>query len=487
MTFSNILNTSAFAYSFGVELIFTSRSTFMTKWKPILDGLLLFLHTSGISVELNRGMSGRILSNIAILAKIQDKIAMKRGAIGVLPDLYRRNLAKLEQSNHPRVPPQTEACRYVKYAVAAYGVAMIEAAEVTVYGSVQWRKKGQSNNPPNTSSSRMDDIDERQRRYEQATSSYYDEDLLRVAISAHIDIPGEDIEMMNISHDNVDTLRHFIAVDREHKAIVWSIRGSLAMSDIIIDIGGFSSPFCGGEAHSQIAKSAEDLWKAAGDKILGLLKANDGFELVLCGHSLAAGVAALLNILLHEDKCARLGGRSCRCFAFASPPVFTPLDAAEDAVKACISYIHGNDCVPFLSVDSIRHLFAAINTIEDCKLTAFQRLRIMWGYINDIDLITLLRVERALTEALPVKQGAPVLLIPACVNVWMRQIDQDLLIAEDVQLDANASAELPPDPSFDAVLADSAKLAHLGIQLESSMVEDHFPNGYEASLYYLQD
>jgi Lipase (class 3) len=492
-TVSSILNTAGFVYSIGVELLLTSRRTFKRKWKPILDALQLFLDTTGISVELQRGLNRRFLVNIAILAKIQDKILMRRGAKGSPPDFDRRSLAAFEGHDAttnaaPHVHPKEEAQHYVKYAVAAYGIPMIQAAEVSTYGSIQ--SCTESNSPPQ-SQKRIDDTGKgphRGRRSMSPSDSFYTPESLLSVMTVHIGIPEEDIYLMNVADDVVDNLRHFVAVDRGHKAVVLSIRGTLALSEVIIDIGGFSRPYCGGEAHSEIANAAERIWDTAGGLIVELLAKNDGFELVICGHSLGGGAASLLNILLHEDDRSKLGGRRCRCFAFASPPVYTPLEAAKDAVNACTNYIHDNDSVPFLSIDSVRHLFAAINVIEDCNLTTLTRCRILMGSYSDIDLITLLRVERALAEPLRTIKGAPVLLIPACANVWMRHVDEEHNISSDnARLNPEALEELPPGTPYDSVLADSAKLARLWVQLETDMVNDHFPNEYEASLYNLRD
>jgi hypothetical protein len=493
------MNATGFMYSFGVELILTSRSTFKKKWIPILRGLQIFLRTSGISIELERGLNRRILDNIGILAKIQDKIILKRGAKGPNSNLDCRRLAALDipgklttvsnkqlpGQKHCQLHSKEEAQRYVKFAAAAYGIEMIESAEIAVYGSVQWNKK----KILDASSSASLDMDKGRRHLKRESSTYYDPEMLLSVISAHINIPEDDIYMMNMSDDKVDSLRYFIAIDKERKAVVLSVRGTLALTEVIIDIGAFSRPFCGGEAHSQIAESAEKIWDSANQTILSLLRANNGFELIICGHSLGGGAANLLNVLLHENKGLRISGRSCRCFSFASPPVFCPLDAAKDAVKASTNYIHGNDCVPFLSIDSIRHIFAAINAIENCRLSALTRSRILWGSPDVIDILTLLRVERALTEALPLRKGAPVLLIPAYVNVWMRELEQEeLLITVEKELDSDVLEELVPVVKpFDCVYADSTKLAHLGIQLATCMLEDHFPNGYELALYNLQD
>merc|ERR1719424_1214124 len=137
------------------------------------------------------------------------------------------------------------------------------------------------------------------------------------------------------------------------------------------------------------------------------------------GHSLGAGVACLLAVLLAKEEEA-LAAR-VRCFAFAPPPVFAPLSAARGVeVRA---FLHGEDCVPFLSVDAGRRLLASLRaagTIADTH-SALAVSRMVFGRCApSADLVA--AVSRAARGVdLPRVERAPRLLIPASSVVWVRQ------------------------------------------------------------------
>jgi Lipase (class 3) len=225
-------------------------------------------------------------------------------------------------------------------------------------------------------------------------------------------------------------------------------------------------PFCGGDAHSEIATMAERIWDVAGPTVLQLLEENPQYELVLTGHSLGAGTASLLNILIHHDKQELIGKRTVHCFAFAAPPIFAPLHAAPDAIRACTNYIHERDVVPFLSVDAVRHLCACIQAVEDLELSWRQRMELITWY-KDPSKELLDAVRLANENRLDPKPGAPLLAIPAAANVWMRENKET--------------------GRYDFKICESQALATLGIFLNSKMFEDHFPSRYEHAFHNLDD
>lgn len=102
----------------------------------------------------------------------------------------------------------------------------------------------------------------------------------------------------------------------------------------------FIGPFCGGEAHSEMANQAERVWSVASGTVKDALDQHHNYELVITGHSLGAGTACLVHILCHSKRLVR---RKMRCFAFASPPVFTPLQLIPNAVRSTTNYIHQKD------------------------------------------------------------------------------------------------------------------------------------------------
>jgi len=204
---------------------------------------------------------------------------------------------------------------------------------------------------------------------------------------------------------------------------------------------------------------AEQLWIAAGDSVLKALNENEGYELILTGHSLGAGTACLLNIMLHSKGNQRVEGRKVRCFAYAAPPVFSPLELVPRAVQSTTNYIHEKDVVPFLSIDSVRHVFSSVRVIEDRlkQMKRLERYKLSIG-LSEPDETLIEAVREASHKRLEPKKGAPILAIPAAASIWMRE---------------------QPSGLYDYEICDPIALSTLGVAIDIKMVEDHLPPRYE--------
>ena len=179
----------------------------------------------------------------------------------------------------------------------------------------------------------------------------------------------------------------FIAVDPRRKTAFLSVRGTHTMADVITDLvsspesdegvstvigGTMSSQGSGGaakiHAHGGMLASARAVLSRARAIVKHLL-APDGYALIITGHSLGAGTAALLTLMLHSELGTRAdddeslkaltefffpssstdadGSKDKQrqtpipripiaCYAFACPPI---LDAAS--ALACSSHASG--------------------------------------------------------------------------------------------------------------------------------------------------
>ena len=322
---------------------------------------------------------------------------------------------------------------YMRYATAVYGDSMISAAEMDVLG--KWDN-----------------------RLAPAT---------KTRISEHIGVPENDIVLMDVDYDgDVNHLRHFIAVDHANKKVVLAIRGTFSLSEVVVDVAAFSRPFCGGEAHSEMATMAERVWEVAGETVNHSLKEHKDYEFIITGHSLGAAAACLLNIICHRNGKELIGGRKIRCFAYATPPCYAPYELAGEAAKDCINHIHADDAVPFLSVDSVRHAFSSVLAIQEQNLGYWKRMRLLVG-LDEPNERMIKAVQRASKKRLPAKAGAPILVIPAAVTLWMREKEQI-------------------KGKYDIKICDSRRLPSLGIPIHSSMLQDHFPSSYEHALHNLE-
>ncbi|KAJ8608390.1 hypothetical protein CTAYLR_008154 [Chrysophaeum taylorii] len=125
---------------------------------------------------------------------------------------------------------------------------------------------------------------------------------------------------------------------RKDKALL-SVRGSATSTDWLINSDASRARTNGGYAHcGMLAAARAILDKCGARKVLETLF-DAGFELEIVGHSMGAGVAAVLAALL--DKPAT-------CVCFAPPACVSPClaDALKDRV---LSVVHRDDLVPRLS------------------------------------------------------------------------------------------------------------------------------------------
>eukprot|EP00736_Rhodelphis_marinus_P002659 Rmarinus@m.26301 len=93
---------------------------------------------------------------------------------------------------------------------------------------------------------------------------------------------------------------HFVAFDKEKKLGVISIRGTKEAADMIINATMRPSRFPGGGlVHAGIRSAAEWVESRAGDIVQHLMW-DQGYRVVIVGHSMGAGAAALVSVLLHQ-------------------------------------------------------------------------------------------------------------------------------------------------------------------------------------------
>lgn len=146
-----------------------------------------------------------------------------------------------------------------------------------------------------------------------------------------------------------------VAADHTKRTIVVSIRGSLSLDDAITDLSAESVKFpaqyeCPDDwlCHRGIASAAEYIkTKLISGKILELARncrpdlGSSQYELVLCGQSLGAGVAAILGVLLLKQNHTK----SLRALLFQPPAGTMSAPVVEFTKQFAISVTIGYDIV----------------------------------------------------------------------------------------------------------------------------------------------
>eukprot|EP00667_Euglena_gracilis_P006172 EG_transcript_6220 len=163
---------------------------------------------------------------------------------------------------------------------------------------------------------------------------------------------------------------YFIVWDHRTESIVVSVRGTLSTHDIITDIVAEYAPYeigpVKGFAHRGILQGAMAL---ANDLLPLLLEATalrPGYRVVFTGHSLGAGISALLTLHLRRTTALRPV-----CYAFAPPCVLSPSLAVAAKQYGIHSFVLQGDFVCRLSVGSIldlKHVVKGIITRTDGPL-----------------------------------------------------------------------------------------------------------------------
>ncbi|CAJ1965139.1 unnamed protein product [Cylindrotheca closterium] len=343
-----------------------------------IESFELFMKKSGLEKEVSQTVNSHLAVDLKLLSSIQSELWKNRYLPNQpQPPSLRRNGGKQSW---------IEAKRYMSYATAAYGQAMIHAANVEARGNFEFEHVGK---------------------------------IPAAAVAKHICLKEEDIHLLDVDYNgDAKHLRHFVAIDHENKKVVLSIRGTFSPQEIVVDICAFTTDFCGGEAHSEMASMSERVWENAGPIIVKLLDEHPGYEFIVTGHSLGAGTACLLTVLVQSKK---LVSAPTRCFAYASPPVFRPIDAVPD-INSITNFVHNNDMVPFLSIFSVRNLLSQLRSIQSFAYSTMSyqsRFRMLMGWEKLTPAIMKHHNEWKPFEV--ALTGAPELQVPAARTIWLQE------------------------------------------------------------------
>ncbi|XP_031701923.1 sn1-specific diacylglycerol lipase alpha isoform X1 [Anarrhichthys ocellatus] len=172
-------------------------------------------------------------------------------------------------------------------------------------------------------------------------------------------------------HDAVYETPFFVAVDHAKKKVVISIRGTLSPKDALTDLTGDSERLPVEEQHGTwlghkgMVYSAEYIKKKLEQEMIlsqafgrDLNKGTMHYGLVIVGHSLGAGTAAILSFLLRPQY------PTLHCYSYSPPGGLFSEDAMEYSKEFVTSVVLGKDLVPRLGLSQLegfrRHLLEVL-------------------------------------------------------------------------------------------------------------------------------
>jgi len=174
-------------------------------------------------------------------------------------------------------------------------------------------------------------------------------------------IPDTDVLAANLLSD-VACGVYFLAVDRKRKTLVIACRGTLSVADAITDLNaheislrhhGYPDSY----THQGILHNTEWVWNHIKEQgaMKKFLDKNPDYSLTVVGHSLGAGTASLLTLLISRDP--NFKTKPIKCFAYAPPPLLDLVLAKHQRTEELISTIvFDHDIIPQTSLSNLLYL-----------------------------------------------------------------------------------------------------------------------------------
>lgn len=164
-------------------------------------------------------------------------------------------------------------------------------------------------------------------------------------------LQNEDLVYVTF-HNRFKEVPFYVALDREKNTVVISIRGTLSLQDALADLSakgadleipGVENSYC----HAAMLDCARYIKTQLESKRLlelAFSQLPEGAGLVITGHSLGAGVAAILSVLLKPEYPDLI------CFSFSPPGGLMSPVASQYTQDFVCSVVVGQDLVPRLGM-----------------------------------------------------------------------------------------------------------------------------------------
>ncbi|GAA6226013.1 sn1-specific diacylglycerol lipase beta [Lates japonicus] len=178
-------------------------------------------------------------------------------------------------------------------------------------------------------------------------------------------------------HNQIYEIPFYVALDHKREAVLVAVRGTLSLKDVLTDLSAECEnlPIEGVSgacyAHKGICQAASYIYKKlVNDGILNqAFSVAPEYKLVVTGHSLGAGTAAVLAVMLRNSF------PTLQCYAFSPPGGLLSKALADYSKDFVVSVVLGKDLVPRLSIPNMEDLKRRIlKIVSNCNKPKYRIL-----------------------------------------------------------------------------------------------------------------
>uniref|UniRef100_A0A8C3G8D6 Diacylglycerol lipase-beta n=1 Tax=Cyclopterus lumpus TaxID=8103 RepID=A0A8C3G8D6_CYCLU len=171
-------------------------------------------------------------------------------------------------------------------------------------------------------------------------------------------------------HNQIYEIPFYVALDHKREAVLVAVRGTLSLRDVLTDLSAECEnlPIEGVSGACYAHKVTVHLkWRKKSFSCV--TRESHAYKLVVTGHSLGAGTASLLAILLRNSF------PTLQCYSFSPPGGLLSKALADYSKDFVVSVVLGKDLVPRLSIPNMEDLKRKIlKIVSNCNKPKYRIL-----------------------------------------------------------------------------------------------------------------
>lgn len=158
------------------------------------------------------------------------------------------------------------------------------------------------------------------------------------------------------------------------------------LKDVFMDLYADSVPFLHGEGHQGMVIGGQNILRLTMNKIIATLHANPGYNFMVIGYSLGAGICQMVALDLTEGAYKDMipAETDVRCISFGAPPVFRS-DNVDHKSPNIFSVVYNNDGLASASVASVMKLLMQIRAVNQLQLRRRDMIKLLWNKVPTLD------------------------------------------------------------------------------------------------------